>query len=67
MSEYIPGMRSCHRGDIHPWTAEETAQFMEHIADGRTIRQAGRLIGRSGNSAIGKWRREIERMGWQCR
>lgn len=39
------------------WPAEIEAAFCDAIADGMSIADAGRLVGKSRGAAAGRWRR----------
>ena len=50
-----------------PWTDDETEALAECIADGWSFAAAGRKIGRTKCSCIGRFRVAIAKpMGWQA-
>lgn len=49
------------------WTQEEHNRFFDLIADGVSISEAARRIGRTKNSGIGRWHRVVESMGPQAK
>lgn len=51
---------------INPWTYQDDKELMEAIANGLSIEQAGRQIGRSKGAAIGRFNRLKQDMGWQA-
>lgn len=54
-----------HR-DQSCWTDAEDAALCEAVANGSSIAKAGRMLGRSKGSAIGRFWRLAKQFGWQA-
>lgn len=51
---------------IKAWTCQDDADLMEGIANGLSIEQAGKQIGRSKGASIGRFNRLKQSLGWQA-
>lgn len=48
------------------WTPEDDATFFEAVANGASIAEAGRLVGKTRGAAAGRFKRISETYGWQA-
>lgn len=49
------------------WTSDRDDQLMEGIASGLSIENSGKRLGLTKGSAIGRFNRLKQQMGWQAR
>lgn len=51
---------------VKGWTYQDDLDLMEGIANGMSIEQSGKQIGRSKGASIGRFNRLKQDMGWQA-